>query len=628
MENKTPTKTNLNDSPEQTSEVDELTGQLISGRYQVEECLGRGAMGEVYRATHTLMAKTVAIKVLRPQLDRRDDLVERFRREAQAAAHIDHPNICAASDFGQMDDGTFFLVIEYLEGQTLEEYIADQAPISADQTIEIATQIAAGLQRAHQLDVVHRDLKPENIMLVAHKDGGERVKILDFGVARVRLTEQHENAQLTQAGTVWGTPTYMSPEQAAGGEVDGRSDLYSLGVILYEMLCGRPPFQDSNPARVMAMHLTHQPTPPSKYAPEAKIPGALETLILELLDKDPRGRPASATALTARLDGCPVADKAPMAQRAQDIADHSSVLFKRAATSSESFLERGTRWFRAQEILVQAAIAGAVAAVLLGIVLVPTIAIISAVSGSGAQSDIKREKVERSLKDKRADFIKDAGLKDLPMALAEGRTSDALAALDTVDKRFKKSPHLAYLTGRTNAERGRWEASIEAYERALSAEALYANDANLIDDIFERFSDRSDRRAAPAQKIVETYLNTAYATRKLADLTVDGESSAVRKRAYDSLKNTERLDSLEDWQRLSIQMHHTKGCSSYKKIIAKIVDEGDPRGLKVLKTFSDKNARGCGFLNLQDCYGCIRGDLRDAIKTLEAVADKNPPDKE
>lgn len=609
---------------EATPPVDELTGQLISGRYRVEQCLGRGAMGEVYRATHTLMAKTVAIKVLRAQLEHRDDLVERFRREAQAAAHIDHPNICAASDFGQMDDGTFFLVIEFLEGRTLEEYIEAQAPIGARRTVEIATQIASGLSRAHELDVIHRDLKPENIMLAAREGGGELVKILDFGVARVRLTEQHENSQLTQAGTVWGTPLYMAPEQAAGGEVDGRSDLYSLGVILYEMLCGRPPFKDSNPARVMAMHLTHKPAPPSEYAPDAKIPPALESLILELLEKDPDQRPASAALLIERLNTCLDAETKPIARRAQNIADQSSVLLKQAVTASESRLAQAYRWLLRQKLLTQGAILGGGAALLLALILVPTFAIVSGLTGDHAarqaKAIAKSKKVTRNLEEKRADFLKEAGLEDLPVALADGRTSDALAALENADESLASSPHFAYLLGRTNAERGRWQASVEAYEQALSGEALYVNDAQLVDDIFERFADRSDQRAAAAQAVIEAHLDTEYATQKLVEIARSANFAAVRKRAYEVLKSTDRLKNLENWNRLSLKMENTKGCAAFKEVIAEIVDEGDPRALPVLKAYSQKSRSGCGFLSLQDCYGCIRGDLRDAIEGLEAIA--------
>jgi len=609
---------------EAESTSDELSGQLISGRYRVEECLGRGAMGEVYRATHILMAKTVAIKVLRAQLEHRDDLVERFRREAQAAAHIDHPNICAASDFGQMDDGTFFLVIEYLEGRTLEELIEAEAPISAQQTVEIATQIAAGLSRAHDLDVIHRDLKPENIMLAAREGGGELVKILDFGVARVRLTEQHENAQLTQAGTVWGTPLYMAPEQAAGGEVDGRSDLYSLGVILYEMLCGRPPFKDANPARVMAMHLTHKPAPPSDYAPDAKIPPALESLVLELLKKDPSQRPASATLLIERLKTCLAGEETtPMARRAQNIADQSSVLLKQAVTASESSIAHAYRWLLAQKLLTQGAILGGVAALLLALTLVPTFAILSSLRGDHAtrhaKAIAKSVEVTRSLEEKRADFIKEAGLVDLPLALADGRTSDALNMLENADESLAKNPHFAYLVGRTNAERERWQASIEAYEQALMGEALYANDARLVDDILERFASRSDQHAAPAQALIETYLDTEYTTQKLAGLAMSAKNTAVKKRTYELLKSTNRLKKLEKWQRLSLKMDNSKGCATRKEVIAEIVDEGDPRALPFLKTYSQKSRSGCGFLSLQDCHGCLRGDLRDAIRALEAV---------
>ncbi|MFU8805633.1 MAG: serine/threonine protein kinase, partial [Bradymonadaceae bacterium] len=215
---------------------------LISERYQLEKCLGEGGMGVVYRARHVLMKKTVALKVLHPEFTRNDEVVARFKREAQAAANIEHPNICLATDFGQTDEGLFYLVMEHLEGETLQSTIETLGKLTPRLTIHIGKQICAALAQAHQTGVVHRDLKPENIMLVERDDDQYFVKIMDFGIARVRMDEEHDNktpARLTKAGMVYGTPHYMSPEQVVGGDIDSRADLYALGVVLFEMVTGR-----------------------------------------------------------------------------------------------------------------------------------------------------------------------------------------------------------------------------------------------------------------------------------------------------------------------------------------------------------------------------------------------------
>lgn len=595
----------------------DLTGQLLSGRYRVEECLGEGAMGAVYRAEHTLMKKTVAVKVLRPQVGERGDLVERFRREAQAAANIDHPNVCSASDFGQMQDGAFFLVIEYLEGDTLEDVVAREGPLPAGRALSIAAQICAALARAHELDVVHRDLKPENVMLVPRDEDDELVKILDFGVAKVRLTDEHEESKLTKAGTVWGTPCYMSPEQAAGGDVDGRSDLYSLGVMLYEMLTGAPPFEDDNPARVMAMHLTEKPVPPSEAAPDAAIPPPVERLVMQLLEKDPAARPPSAAALRDRLDEAARAGSSTTL-RVRQAADKGARTLGDAVDAARPLAERLLGWFDAQSTLTQGIAVGASAAILLGLLAVPVL--IVGGLGGGAQTAEEQQEIQRNLAKERAQYLKSAGLDDLPVALEENRTTDALDMLDGLDEKQRTNAHVAYMRGRVNGVRGRWQASMEGYGDALDAEPLYADDPELIDDVFERFSDRSDHRADEARRLIEGEMDTPIVTRRLAKLAKFGDRSEVRDRALDVLRKTGRLSDLEDWNRLGVELRHATDCDKRKELIADMVDEADPRGLDILEYLDERSGHGCGFLGLEDCYGCIRDELREAIKTLEDEA--------
>jgi len=220
-----------------------LVGTILSGRYLLERVLGEGGMGAVYQAEHTHMRKRLAVKVLHPEMSRMPEVVARFEREAMAAAHIEHPNIAAATDFGKTEEGQFFLVLEFVEGTSLRERMKENAPMSVGRTFHIVQQVARALQRAHSLGIVHRDLKPENVMLVEREGDPDFVKVLDFGIAKVPVGElagvsSSGQPVLTQLGMVYGTPEYMAPEQAAGQEVDARADLYSLGVMTYEMLCG------------------------------------------------------------------------------------------------------------------------------------------------------------------------------------------------------------------------------------------------------------------------------------------------------------------------------------------------------------------------------------------------------
>jgi len=266
-----------------------LAGRVFSNRYEIQRELAQGGMAEVYLARDQLLNRPVALKALFPEFAREPSFVERFRREAQAAANLNHPNIVAIYDWGQ-ETGTYFIVMEYVEGRSLRDLIRAEAPIDANTTAEISAEIAAALGFAHNHGVVHRDVKPGNVLLTQQGT----VKVTDFGIARAGTSDG-----LTQTGSVMGTATYFSPEQAQGLAVDGRSDVYSLGVVMYEMVTGVPPFSGDSPVAVAYKHVREEPIPPSERNPDVA-PG-LEQVILTALAKDPEHRYQSADDLRADL---------------------------------------------------------------------------------------------------------------------------------------------------------------------------------------------------------------------------------------------------------------------------------------------------------------------------------------
>ncbi len=285
-----------------------LIGSTISDRYKIERLLGEGGMGAVYQAEHTLMRKRMAIKVLHPEMTRLPEVVARFEREAMAAAHIDHPHVVTATDFGKLEDGSFFLALEFVEGKSLREVIA-LGRLELGRALHIGRQIAAALSRAHALKIVHRDLKPENVMLVEREGDPDFVKVLDFGIAKVQIGEltagdvsQAGPGQpvLTQAGMVYGTPEYMAPEQALGQTVDSRADLYALGCIMYEMLCGVRPFDAESKVALLGMQVTAPVPPMATKAPDANVPPEVEALVKRLLAKEATERLGDAREL---IDG-------------------------------------------------------------------------------------------------------------------------------------------------------------------------------------------------------------------------------------------------------------------------------------------------------------------------------------
>ena len=273
------------------------------GNYRLDKILGRGGMGTVYSGEHIYIKKPVAVKVLHPQFARYQEAIHRFLREARAATSINHPNIVDVTDFGILADGPVYFVMEYLEGKSLEDLIEKEGAVELHRALNIANQIALALEAAHNVGVIHRDLKPDNIMLLKRpgrrdlvrmapdqswiterEESYDFVKVLDFGIAKVLV--QDELLAETVQGAVFGTPEYMSPEQ----DVDHRADVYSLGVILFDMLCGRPPFEAPQSSEVLSMHIHSAPPSPREFAPHREITEMAEAVILKAMQKDPGKR--------------------------------------------------------------------------------------------------------------------------------------------------------------------------------------------------------------------------------------------------------------------------------------------------------------------------------------------------
>src|SRR5919202_4356127 len=289
---------------------DQLLGKTLAGKYRIEELINEGGMGSVYRATHVLMDKVVAVKVLHPALAADDKIVARFSREAKAASRISHPHALSVTDFGEDEKGVVFLVMEYFKGETLKEVIHKDGPMPLERTVGIIRQVSGALEAAHKEGVVHRDLKSDNIMLL-DIGGGDWAKVLDFGIAKI--TEKvGQDPALTAPNLIIGTPQYMSPEQCSqAAEIDSRSDIYSLGVIIYEMLVGHVPFTGESPTAIMMKHL--QEPPPSVLEERKDVPAAVGRVVARALAKRPEDRYQTVSGLSDALEDAAKEDAAATA---------------------------------------------------------------------------------------------------------------------------------------------------------------------------------------------------------------------------------------------------------------------------------------------------------------------------
>jgi serine/threonine-protein kinase len=278
---------------------DPLIGRSLPGGYLILELVGIGGMGRVYRAEQTNLGRTVAVKIIHPHLVGEENAAARFITEARAASRLNHPHSVGIIDFGKSPDGQLYLVMEFLRGRDLARVNYEEGPLPFRRVIDVLRQTLAALAEAHNESIIHRDLKPENIIVEPVRSGGDFVKVVDFGLAKIRADTQQPS--ITSPGIVCGTPEYMSPEQARGDPLDARSDLYAVGVILYQLLTGRLPFEAESPTQVVLAHLTQAPQDPRQVAPERQIPKPLAEVVLKALSKDQRDRFQDADSFSGTL---------------------------------------------------------------------------------------------------------------------------------------------------------------------------------------------------------------------------------------------------------------------------------------------------------------------------------------
>jgi tetratricopeptide (TPR) repeat protein len=533
-----------------------LVGQVVDGRYEIVELIGEGGMGRVYRARHKRLQRSVAVKVLHREFSVLPEAVQRFEREAIALARLDHPNCIAVQDFGRLDDGSLYLVVSHLPGVLLRAAL-DQESFSVARALHVARHVLSGLSHAHKAGIVHRDVKPENVMLVRHEGDADFAKLFDFGIVKLMEAEGEASANLTRLGQRFGTPAYMSPEQALGRSVDARSDLYSLTVMLYEMLTGRQLFEADDAEGLLVMHAAKAP-PPLDRAGTSFAP-ALQALVARGLAKDPAQRFASAEAYLTALDAC-AAPPAPASAAAPP--SRSRRLVARALRSRRFW--------------------GATLLVLL-------------LAGGGFE-------LHRLLSVDHAARAR--------ALLAGGRPLEAATYLQERLKEIADDAPAQLELGNAYAALRRYDEALVAYERVRSIDRSLANDRAMRTNLMLMLDDERNDTATGAARFLIQFLDDEGARARLVELASRSRSPAHRaamRELAESLGLSGRVDLGASYR---LDLVEGASCPDRQLAVAKLRALRDPSAVAALQKAQARKANAC-----------LRVDAADAVRYLGSLAE-------
>lgn len=561
------------------SEPDPLIGTMIGERYRIESVLGTGGMGTVYLAEHVLMEKKVALKVLHPTLAVVSSVMERFQHEAVALARIEHPNVVNATDFGKLPNGAYYLALQYVDGRDLSRVLATEGALEPMRAARIALQVARALEAAHSQGIIHRDLKPHNVMLTtAAAEDGEQAKVLDFGLAKL-LSKSGDRS--VSSGSVFGTPHYISPEQISEGDVDGRADLYCLGLILYEMLAGKRAFDGRNVKDVLRRQVTETPPPLSPA-----LPPALVRLVTQLVQKDANARPGSAQEVAVMLE---------------------RILAPPSEAPTPPWWQRTISWRRFHAPL------WALLLPIAAFVLIFAIGVLSAGSDPSTAPPVVTEIIVQAPPPATAETRHDVPEPDRWPALlsaAEFGDDDALEELSRIPPK-EREREVWLVLGEGYMKSKRTERALDLYREAIAHQPDLANDDKITTNVRLATMDASTAVKAvvvAAESLGERGVNILFST--WADTARRTNATALAERY---LKRDEVLKKASHAVKLALALRTVQDCAELRELLAQVKQHGDTRALRPLAKM--RSTRGCGKHENTDCWPCLRDDdlLEDAI---------------
>jgi tetratricopeptide (TPR) repeat protein len=578
------------------AEFDPLIGTVLDGRYLVTGALGEGGMGRVYRATHVLMDKQVALKVIHTDLVHVEDITQRFEREAKSSSRLTDPHCITVTDFGRTPDGTLFLVMELLDGESLETRMSGGRCLTVEKALDVVKQLLRGLGHAHAQGVVHRDLKPENVYLTTHGEETDFVKIIDFGIAKLVSTEEG-GENLTRKGVVFGTPKYMSPEQAAGDKIDQRTDLYTVGVMLWEMLTGTAPFEADSEIDVVWKHLT---APPPLLADRGRFPRGLQELIDRAMAKRPDDRFASAEEFLeaiGRLD--------PEAEPPTGVFELVHKLEQRAVrVSPPRRLSRlPGRW--------RLVIASACALLVVGII------VATAVGGDDEEKPEPVVVVQPERTSEKHEII-DESAELLDRAAAQIRIGRGAEAVITVKEALVLKPGhppALLLLGHAELSSGERDQAMKDYEKALAADAALAADVRLQENLREGLKWAVQREKA-------AWLLAAYGGRAEIEFLTGLASSAliegdVRRAVRSALAETNHGAGIDWLASLTADFNELTSCKQRREVIEQMAKTGDAGFLPLLAKHRPIKTKK-RFGRTKTTNACIGDAVEAAISALKS----------
>jgi hypothetical protein len=554
---------------------DPLIGATVADRYRIDRRLGQGGMGAVYLAEHVRMHKQFAVKVLHKEMGRLAEAVFRFEREAVAAGRVDHQHLVTATDFGKLPDGSMYLVLEYVPGRNLAS-VMGEGPMPAVRALRIARQVAAALAAIHAVGIVHRDIKPDNVMLVERPGNEDFVKLLDFGMAKVLLDVPPEQAQVTRAGLVFGTPRYMAPEQAAGEATDNRADLYSLGVLIYAMLSGVPPFTAEEIRDVLRMQRYDPPPPlPPSVAP------AIAGLVMTLLSKDPAER----------------------VQTAEGVIEYIDKLLAQLATvpPPPTAGERAAAFVRTRR--------GKLALVAIG--LVTFLVTLVVVRGVRSKPSATTQAVVQPAATAEATVAAPSAAPRQPQAelealLVRAEVGDTVAwrALEARPEQTRSAREW-FVLGVARITHGDAPRAFDAYLHAAESDPKYANHTRVLRDLL--LGAKSDAWADALR--VAAALPGPAGPDILFDVWVSTSKATNATQRAKELLSTDATRAREtEAVRIAFDLRNAQGtaCEVRLPLVKRAAVNADSRSFRPLLILAARS--GCGRRNRQDCFRCLRND--------------------